>query len=319
MDLIYTDENREDVGVMPPFTFDLAIGEDENDFELSIARADHCCSAGCLVYIESTEYGGIIDDIKVDTGGDEITYIGRTWHGILGSKILEPDAGEDYLTVAGEANGVLASLVSRMGLGELFAASEADSGLQIPTYKINRYIDGYLGIRKMLATVSGKLLFKWKGEKVILSAAPAVDYSDELDSDQVDMLITKKYSPVNHLICLGKGELADRKVIHLYADSAGNISQTQTLFGLDERAKVYDNSTVESEDELYTRGVEYFRELLAEGSVETSLDDESDVYDIDDVIGSTEQITGIAVKAKIVKKIVSIKNDTITIEYKLGV
>lgn len=319
MDLIYTDKDHVDVGVMPPFTFDLAYGSDENDFELAISSDDHCCEAGCLAYIEGTEYGGIIDDLKVDTGNKEITYTGRTWHGILASKILEPDAGEDYLTVTGEANSVVASLVSRMELTDLFDVSAENSGLHISSYKMNRYIDGYQGIRKMLATVSGKLLFRWHSGKVVLSVVPAKDYSDELDSDKVDMLIRKKYSPVNHLICLGKGELAERTVINLYADAAGNISEVQTFAGMKERTDVYDNSAAESDEDLREKGKERFRELLAEGSVEIALDDESDIYDIDDIVGSTEQITGIRVTAKIVKKIISIRNNQISIEHKLGV
>lgn len=33
------------------------------------------------------------------------------------------------------------------------------------------------------------------------------------------MEIKNYYHPLNHLICLGKGDLDERLVIHLYADS----------------------------------------------------------------------------------------------------
>ena len=36
MDLIYADENRIDLGVLQDYKFDLAYGESENDFELSL-------------------------------------------------------------------------------------------------------------------------------------------------------------------------------------------------------------------------------------------------------------------------------------------
>ena len=37
MDLIYTNENREDVGVLFGYSFDLAFGIDENDFECKLS------------------------------------------------------------------------------------------------------------------------------------------------------------------------------------------------------------------------------------------------------------------------------------------
>ena len=86
MDLIYTNSAREDIGVLLDYELDLAFGADENNFECRIASASHCCEAGSLLYMEGTEYGGIVDSIQSDTEAQEITYIGRTWHGILNSK-----------------------------------------------------------------------------------------------------------------------------------------------------------------------------------------------------------------------------------------
>ena len=44
----------------------------------------------------------------------------------------------------------------------------------------------------------------------------------------------------------GKGDLEERQVIHLYADSRGNISHTQSLTGIQEVVRVYDYSSAES-------------------------------------------------------------------------
>ena len=114
MDLIYANSSREDIGVIPDYDFDLAFGSDENDFELTVSRNDHCCEAGYYIYIEGTEYGGIVDAITSDTAAEDVTYSGRTWHGILNSKILCPDNGENYLTVSGDANTILGTLLPRM-------------------------------------------------------------------------------------------------------------------------------------------------------------------------------------------------------------
>ena len=313
-------DSREDVGILHDYKLDLAYGEDENDFELQIPSSAHCCGKGFFLYMDGTEYGGIIDEIASDTEAEEVTYTGRTWHGLLNSKIIEPDAGQDYLVLSGEANAVIGALITRLVLGDLFAASDEDSGLTISNYKMNRYIPAYEGIRKMLKNEEGKLRFAFKGGKVILSAHTRGDYTQDgnLDSDMVDLKVKRHYNPVNHLICLGRGELADREVIHLYVDADGNISKTQTFMGIDERADVYDNSSAESLEDLENGGIDRLKELALADEVEAALDEDSDQYEIQDLVGAADNIIGLTVTAEITKKIVTIDSGQITISYKVG-
>lgn len=312
--------SREDVGILHDYKLDLAYGEDENDFELLIPSSAHCCGKGFFLYMDGTEYGGIVDEIASDTEAEEVTYTGRTWHGLLNSKIIEPDAGQGYLVLSGEANAVLGALITRLGLGDLFAASDEDSGLIISSYKMNRYIPAYDGIRKMLKTEQGKLRFAFKGGKVILSAHQRGDYTQDgsLDSDLIDLKVKRHYNPVNHLICLGRGELAAREVIHLYVDAEGNISKTQTFTGIDERTDVYDNSSAESLEDLENGGIDRLKELALADEVDAALDEDSDQYEIQDLVGATDNIIGLTVAAEITKKIVTIENGKITISYKVG-
>lgn len=320
MDLIYMNDSREDVGILHDYKLDLAYGADENDFELRIPYSAHCCGKGFYLYMDGAEYGGIVDEIASDTDAEEVTYMGRTWHGMLNSKIIEPDAGQDYLVLSGEANAVLGALITRLGLGDLFAASDEDSGLIVSNYKMNRYIPAYDGIRKMLKTEEGKLRFVFMGGKVILSAHPRGDYTQDgnLDSDLVDLKVKRHYNAVNHLICLGRGELADREVIHLYADADGNISKTQTFTGIDERSAVYDNSSTESLEDLESGGIDRLKELSLADEVDAAFDEDSDQYEVQDIVGATDNIIGLTVTAEITKKIVTIENGQITISYKVG-
>lgn len=320
MDLIYTDANRHDVGVLKHYAFDLAFGSDENDFELTLDVNDHCCQASCLLYIEGTEYGGIIDRIGVVTADNKLTYRGRTWHGILGSKIIQPDVGKSHLVVLGEANAVMRTLIDRLGLSDLFATSDIDSGLVIDNYQFDRYTDGYSGFKKMLASASGKLNFEFHNGKVILSALPVVDYSkdEQFDNDQVELDIEKTYNRVNHLICLGKGELVDRQVIHLFVDPKGKIRDTRSFGGLQEIVDVYDYPNAESLDELRKDGIKRLRELASEDKVDLNFASEENTYGIGDIIGAKELITGLYATAKITKKIVTINQDGVNIEYKVG-
>lgn len=320
MDLTYTDNTRKDIGVLLDYSLDMAFGSDENDFACTVDSGSHCCTSGSLLYIDGTEYGGVIDSIEVDTANGNVIYGGRTWHGILDGKILCPDSGEDYLVLSGEANTVLGQLVSRMGLSDMFAASQTNSGIQISSYKMNRYISGYSGIRKMLSASGAKPVAAYQNGKVMLSAVPLVDYSqdEEWDSSQIDFVIRKNARPVNHLICLGQGDLKDRAVLHLYLDGSGNISKTQSLTGINEVSEVYDYPNAESAEELENGGRERLEECWAEANA-LNVDFRNDEnYDIGDIVGAREAITGVSVAREIVKKIVTINRNGIKIECQIG-
>lgn len=320
MDLIYMDERKRDIGVMKNFTLDLAFGEDENNFELSTVTENNVCKSGYYVYVEGTDYGGIIDSIEVKTSSNSLSYKGRTWHGILESKVIEPDEGQDYLILSGDANQVLALFIQRMGLGDLFVASEFLSGMMVRNYKMARYIDGYKGIIKMLQSVNAKLNIIFRQGYAILTAKPLVDYSqnEEFDSSQISFDIKKNYKPTNHVICLGAGDLAGRTVIHLYADKNGNISHNQSFFGMDEVCEVYDYSTAESDEELENGGIEVLQKSWNSDSVKINFTNLSSVYDIGDIVGAKENVTGISIVQKIIKKIVTLNNERATISYKVG-
>ena len=328
MDLNYADQDHKMLGVIERYELDLAFGTDENDFECTMAISDHCCSAGDYLYLTDvaaghvvyTEYGGIIDAISIDTSAETITYSGRTWHGILAKKILCPDSGQDYLVLSGDANVVLDELIARIGMEDLFYVLGPHTGITIESYQMDRYVDVYTGMKKMLKSVGAKLKMYYRNGKVILYAEPLTDYSkdEEWDSDQMNFTISNNHRPVNHLICLGNGELKDRIVRHLYMDASGNVSQTQTFFGIDEVTESYDYSSVESEEELINGGIERLQEAYSEANMLKTDFENNAEYDIGDIIGARENITGIKVTRDIVKKIVKMNNNGITIECQIG-
>lgn len=315
MDLIYANSRGEDIGVIHDYDLDLAFGTDENDFELSVSRDDHCCKAGYYIYIEGTEYGGVIDAITSDTAAEDVIYSGRTWHGILNSKILCPDAGENYLTVSGDANTIIATLLTRLGLTTLFRGASAPAGVAINNYQFERYVAGYDGIRAMLKNAKAKLLVTCKGNFTELSAAPIVDYTqDGLDSDQLTLKVKKTTNKVNHLICLGSGELANRTVVHLYADASGNISQTQTSTGTAEYTAVYDYSNAEDTAELIKGGTERLKELLQQDDLTVDVNEVDDPYDVGDIVGASDDVSGLTIAVPVTKKIIRVQNGIISVD-----
>jgi hypothetical protein len=317
MDLIFTNAKKVDQGVLSTHSFDLSYGAEENDFELILGANEAMLESGAFVYIEGTEYGGTVDGLKAVTNGETITYKGRTWHGMVNSKVIQPDTGEDYLIVSGDANEVLAFLIARLGLSGLFVAAEKLSRVSISKYQFHRYCKGYDGIRAMLAASGAKLKIAWQNRSVVLSAEPIADYTDSpIDGDIATLTVERHEKKVNHLICLGKGDLAAREVIHLYVDQFGRIGDVQYYTGLDEICETYDNS---SSEDLRSDGIAHLTELRNIDTAEIALPEaEGLFYDIGDIVGATEYKSRFSVAEKVTQKIVKINNGVVSTEYKTG-
>lgn len=288
MDLIYADENKKDIGVIKYFDMDLAFGSSENNFELTLNLDQHCCEVGYYVYIDNTEYGGIIDGITVDTNKQSVTYSGRTWHGILDGKVLNPSnmTRNDNVgrIVSGEANELIASIITEKGLESDFEVSDEDSGISILDYQIERYDTVYKAILKMMQSSHAKLRLAWNHvtSKVRLWAELSVDHTtlDNWDSTQFNFTIGDNKHFVNHLVCVGtddyseEGKLIARPVIHLFCDANGKVQPYATqsptkdshyildesqkvLSGKDEITKVFNVSSSVTENYEIVGSAEY--------------------------------------------------------------
>lgn len=315
-ELIVTDASHVDQASLEDFTLDAAWGADENDFELTV---DRLIDAGSYVYFDGSECGGIVAALKdnLKRGESTLTYSGRTWHGMLADKILEPDKGKDYLTVSGTASSVIGSLISRVGLDAVFDAVDAPTaGAQtIKSYQFDRYVDAYSGLRKMCAASGLKLRLAYASGKVRVWAEPAAHYGDSIDSDLIDFDATRTWRKPNHMIGLGKGELRNRIVSHWYADSKGNVTQTQTFKGLDEIAQVYDYSSAEA-DELAKNTKKKLQDLQSEGEVKVTVHEDSGIaFDVGDTVTARDNLTGITVNATISKKIVKVSGGVMSVDY----
>ena len=315
MDLIVTDATGKPVASHASYTLDLAFGSGENVFDLQVE--DAALKAGSRIMIDGTEYGGIIDDTDVDVDGglSTVTWHGRDWHGVLASKIIEPDRNNDYLTLSGTIPVIMRTLVSRAGLQGLFTVTD-ESADHKTTCQFDRYVDLYSGLVKMLRASGLKLRLRNDGDKVSMSAMPVRTIGDSIDSDLIDFTAKQAAHPINHLICLGKGELKDRTVIHWYADANGTFSHTQTLKGLDERTATYELSNAEA-DELEDKGRQKFQELRNTSTIDVDIPDGIDA-DVGDLVTGRDNNTGLVVTAEISKKIVKVSGGVLTVTYESG-
>ena len=317
-DICYTDSKRTDVGVLLGASLNVEWGDSGNDFELSVdisspVRLDD----GALVYVEGTEWGGVVDAREASATDGLMRYTGRSWHGVLRDRILCPDAGADYLSVSGEANSVLLSLVSRMGLGDVMTVSAAQSGISV-RHRFDRYTDAYSGIRAMLAASGARLGISYdsRAGRAVLSAVKVADWSDGPTSDAADVDVKRVGRPYNHLICLGSGELRNRVVQHWYADAEGRVSGKQTLFGLDERATVYDYTNASAE-QLSQDGPKKLAEYQTADVLEATLDFDGS-YAVGDVVPGVDEDTGTEVSVTVGTVDVTVTADGVTATYRAG-
>lgn len=267
--VIITNPNGIDIAALQDVSLDLAYGTDENDFTLTFLDRlppETTFTAGSRAYVEGTEYGGLVDSIEtsVTAGATMLTYSGRTWQGVLAAKILAPDVNQDYLKATGALSAALTALIARIGLSDLYVVDPLTSDPTI-NWQFDRYVDAWSGIRAMLNASGLKMTLTYLHGKVHVNVGPITDWSDTIDSDLLDFTATRDTRHVNHLIGLGTGELRNRAVSHWYADANGKVSQTQTLFGVDEVCATYDYSNAAA-DELTVETQKKLTELQTRNS-----------------------------------------------------
>ena len=313
MELVIADKDGRAVMQTDECELDMAYGADENDFSLTLPTAI-APPRGGMVYLDGTEWGGWVDEVTTDTATRFSTCRGRTFHGVLAGKRLVPDGGASHLSVSGDVGAALRSVLSRVGLLGAFEVAEGIGGSV--SYTFERFCDAWSGIRSMLRSCSMRPSIACVEGSVIVGAEPVRTVGDAADSDAVEFSVTEVARCVNHLVCGGTGEDESRVVLHFYADAAGNVGDSQTLFGVDEIAAFYDYSNAD-EGKLREDGRAKLEEMQTEGAVEITVPDELEAA-VGDVLVGRDNATGVEVAAEVVKKVLKLSYGVPSISYEVG-
>ena len=294
-----------------------SIGDEGNSFELALPEGVRM-GKGWMWWMDGTEWGGTVDSASARTtkGVREAVWQGRTWSGVLASKVLCPDAGADYIEAEGDANDEIRRIVERVSAGSVCSAKSSKSGVEV-SHRYGRYDDAWTGLRSMLRANGARLDAKWSGGRASLGAANVSEVGSYIDNDLLDLDVLQQWRCTNHLVCLGVGELKDRVVIHLYADEGGNVSKTQTLFGADEISEKYDYSNAEAA-ELEEKGAEKLREMQTKGSVGLEVADEGIVLSLGDIVHGRDNVLGVDVHGEVVQKTARFANGVWKVSYEVG-
>lgn len=326
MTFIITDKDRKELGALE-YTdeLDLEMNQDDskaNDFELTVARTSGSLqhiSVGGFFYAPGTPYGGCIEETDSSSDDDEIVFRGFNWMGFLSADVIEPPAGQDYWTYTGEANEGIRQMLGE-SLGGMFDVSEEDSGIQISGYQV-RYYSKLKALQDMLekngARMSIETVQTEQGFKIVLAAVAIQNLCEEVtynEDNKINIRIDDMKWGINHLICLGKGELKDRTVVHLYLGPDGQVRDTQFYQGFRERKEVFDYSSAQSEEDLREKGAEKLLDLANYKKMELTVDDMD--LDIGDIVGGIDKDTGATIQKPIVRKILKMKKGDVEIEYK---
>lgn len=312
MDAVILDASGRPVRQTGCFDLDLAYGDDENRF--TIYGLSFGLSEGMRWIVDGSPYGGIVDEVKVvSDDAPAMSYRGRSLQGVLAAKVVQPDEGQSHLVVSGEANSVIAQMLDRCSVTWL-AASADNSGISVESYRFHRYVDLWSGLRMMLASCGARLMIRCVNNVPVLSAVARDSYGD-VPGELVSFEASRAYRPVNHLIGLGTGTLADREVVHWFADASGTVSQTQTLFGLDEVCDVYDLSG--ESDDLSGKTRDKLAEMQGQGTFEVDLPGDAPL-DVGDVVTASCPYPSMSVEAQVVKVIVKVDAGEATVSREVG-
>lgn len=320
-----TDKDGRQIRALSDVSIDAELNSGNRDFQIEISTADfdERIQYGCRVLVPGTEIGGILGELGTNTAADSVTWNGLTWRGYLAEKVIEPPHGEDYYTAAGELNNVLRDLIEPKFSG-VFVVPEINTGVTV-NYQFKRYCTLLDGLTDMLKEVGYRLDIKYnEGEPnecgyVEVQAVPIVDYSNQIElsrDSQLHFRMADKRNGVNHLIVLGKGELKDRTVIHLYVQADGSIGDNQYYFGIDNIERVYENTSAEDSD-LRKEGIKRLEELMNKKIFEMDVETLGIDVTIGDVVGGRDHITGMYMAKPVENIIVKIEDGIISKEYRL--
>jgi len=283
VDLIYTDADFVDAGTLADYEVDLDLAGSK-DFEL--ITDEYILSPGSLWYVDGTEFGGIVDGFTTDPRSYQIRYKGRSFRGILDSKILYSSNLKNVIQVSGRLHVIINQLLECYGLSNMFVCDEAELDAN---GEVSDTLNGYeldpgqslYAAMEVLADEVGNVAYELAyniNEKLvhILPVVPEdhTDYISYCEDNSISFTISKNKNITNHLICSGVDENAKRRTIHLFTNEGGELqpylkdgvsspskdsdyildTRNQVLSGVSEIAEFYDGSvSVDTNYELVTQ------------------------------------------------------------------
>lgn len=306
MELVVADAAGRDLALVSDFELDMDAGWGsgvDNSFDLVVRDELPLPGAAWRVYADGTEIGGRVERYAFKAGrtGRELHWKGSSWAGVLERRLLWPDPGSDWLTFAGDCNALLRWAVARLDLGGLFAVAEGPSGATVSWRFSRDEPDAWTGVRLALRSVGMRLAARWSHGRCALSAERVADWEGRVDSDLVGFDIEQSLLPLNHVKAAGRGELAAREVVDLYADSSGCISGARAMSGVFEVEAFVDANNAEGEA-LAGQARDRLADHQGDGSVKVTVADGTE-FGLGDLVTARYYRPNVTVRAEISSRV----------------
>lgn len=324
--LIHADSSRAEIGMITDFiSFDAQIHNNceisDNTFSLEMSidawKAERIMR-GDYVYIDGSEFGGIVGSVNKNTGIDTVTIKGILWRALLAMRVILPPSGQAYRIFTGvELNRIVADIIEN-DYANLFRVSEESTGVST-SYQF-RYQTKLAGLSKALLQSGYTLscLYSASEQRVITNARRCMDYSDYADISPdlgIGMSITTgRIDDYNHCIALGTGELAGRMVREIWMVD-GKIYKVRpaALTESSLRSMTFDYPNAESEDELLSSASDALLQYAAMSSAEVDLSQLQIDLQLDDKILTVDRDLGISEVKSVSQRVITIDQNGTTI------
>lgn len=329
MQFYFTDKNRVDTAAMPlSAEVDIEISRKDNSFEVVIPADEYDASkhmVGGYFYAPGTEYGGRIYSMTVSTAERTVNFTGLTWRGLLQRRLVIPPSGSDYYSFTGDLNGMIRAIVGSH-YGNLFQCANNDAGASVNGFTA-RYGTYHDVLVSACDSVGYRLDIKADNSQealvVTVGAVPVADYAEDVEVSQdsnVQFEIAKNAAEYNYMVCGGKGELKNRLVRILHRIDRKHFEVVDSIpDGIGALVMFFDYPNAETEAELIKSAKEKFSEVISGSTQKVTINSESADYEIGDIVGGRDYITGTYVSEPITSKIVNIDaGGKLRIQYEVG-
>ncbi len=330
--LTHADENRAELGFISDFmkydaqaSIDTTARIEDNSFALTMdedAWEKRPILENHLVYIAGTEWGGPVLRVKHSTKSETVTVSGLIWRGLLMRKIITPPAGFAYKTLSNvDANAALLELIGPT-MGTLFQVTEQSLGVNVSGEW--RFIVLMHAMHTLLSRygLALRLYYDPIARAAKASAEHITDHSETIDLSQdygVDLISTiGRLDDYNHVIALGAGELLDRDIRHAYRLDDGTITTIAPSGTWEDRATIYEYTNAETPEILLDGAKKRLTEYNPTKTVEMDPSQAGLDFALGDIVGARDRLTGMAAKATIAQKILTINDYGVEIQTKVG-
>ncbi len=325
--LIHADEHLTELAQISEFdSFSAMLTIDSSkdcDWELTLPEGawKRCpILPGHYIYIEDSEWGGPVEQLRHISSDGQIRLRGTCWRGLLRRRVIAPEPGQTHLILdAAEGNAAIAALTGTWQSG-LFSVSADDSGL-ICSASL-RYVPLQNALDDILGTAGGRLSAVFSGGRVLLSAQPSRDMSDmvELSQEYDARLLTDSGMRIyDHIIALGRGEMLERQVVELWLLPDGTVTDDRTLVNDPDHAStlLYDYPAVESPEELENAARRKLLSYAAESSMEIEMTDNIGL-ELTDTASVRDTLTGMTAVLRVTARELTVNSSGITLAHHLS-